>query len=1009
MAKKRSLSVSIQMVFFVLLTFFLKAQQTITYSKQNLNESLSSELSQKGFIGLSDAMAWKVLSEPDLSRIYEKSVIEKHKLITIIKGLQRGDLYAEALALELLIVADPAAKNILSFSLSSYHFKKENYAEAIEYFERTDPTYFSNDVNELIQFQKGICYFSLRQFNNAKPFFQSLVQIENSSYVSPSKYYLGFMAFSSQSFPEALSYFNNLIDDSYYKTVVPFYIAYIYYQLGDSERSIEIAERYMKGDGILHANETAQLLANIYFNKGLFEKSNALYEKSISAGVVLEPVQRYELGVGYFGVGNSDKSITVLKSLSGGSDSVSAQSMFFLANAYLNSGDKKQARNSFSLSLSMLLSKERKELALFNYAKLSLEQGFMDEGFKKMNEFIQSFPQSKYSDNAREVLVEYFSKTNEFKQAIALLEKYPGNEWSSRPLVHRIYFGRSLELLNESNYIQSLKYLDEVIKYKSSSFYYPALFWKGEIYQRQKLFQQSIKLFSEYLKVQSNPVGLANRINASYAIATAQYELGAFADALVSYERLKNDRLIIELKLKNELLLRAADCALMLNDVKKARLLYAQSLKEFNTDYAAFQIAIIEGIENPLEKIQLLSSLEKSQPNTTLLPKLTMEIADTYISEEKYAFAIPYLNKLMILVDDKDPLYTQALLKLGVVYSNLDRTEDAIIQFKKILAEFPSSSEAKDAIESAKAIYVESGRMGEFTEFLRIGKVELGLIEKDSLTFQFVQKKMLDANTSSSYAAIESYLSDFPNGLFTAEVLNYKVQLLQSDKRWKEMLDVVDQVLNQKGSKYREQSLRLAASVQFFEFKNYSKTTSLFEELLRFSNSPEIRLESLKGIVRSFYHLRDWDKGYSYAEQLLKVDANPDDYAYSNLIVGYQEQNNQLFDLSSQYFNKVLNAGSTILKPEAAFQYSYNIYKSADYGEAEKTIVSLIKKYGTDEFWNTKCYILLGDIFIAQKDFFNARATLQSVFDNSFNEELKKEASEKLKKLTDLEHKTNSK
>jgi len=384
-----------------------------------------------------------------------------------------------------------------------------------------------------------------------------------------------------------------------------------------------------------------------------------------------------------------------------------------------------------------------------------------------------------------------------------------------------------------------------------------------------------------------------------------------------------------------------------------------------------------------------------------------LEIGDTYIAEEKYELALPYLNKLMLLVKDKDQYYSQALLKLGVVYFNLDRPDDALIQYKKILTNFPSSDIAKDAMESAKTIYIESGRVKEFSDFLSLGGMQLASFQKDSLTYQFVQKKFLDTDIMSAYSAIETYLKDFPNGLFVSEILNYKIQLLRKEKKWVELLRTIDMLLAGKGSKYIDQSLRLAASVAFAELKNYGLAKKYFEDLLAATISSEIQLESLRGLVRSDYHLRNWEDGSIHAEQLLKLEVTPDDQAYSNLIIGYQEQKNQLFELSSEYFNKVLNSTSTILKPEAAFQYSFNSFKSGDYNTSEKITISLIEKYGSDDYWNTKCYILLGDIFIAEKDYFNARATLKSVSENTTSPELKIEAIEKLKKLSELDRKNN--
>ena len=57
--------------------------------------------------------------------------------------------------------------------------------------------------------------------------------------------------------------------------------------------------------------------------------------------------------------------------------------------------------------------------------------------------------------------------------------------------------------------------------------------------------------------------------------------------------------------------------------------------------------------------------------------------------------------------------------------------------------------------------------------------------------------------------------------------------------------------------------------------------------------------------------------------------------------------------------------------------------------------------------WVTKSYILLGDIYFKQKDYFNAKATFQSIVDNSIVPEFKKEAQEKLNRVMDEEGKSS--
>ena len=74
--------------------------------------------------------------------------------------------------------------------------------------------------------------------------------------------------------------------------------------------------------------------------------------------------------------------------------------------------------------------------------------------------------------------------------------------------------------------------------------------------------------------------------------------------------------------------------------------------------------------------------------------------------------------------------------------------------------------------------------------------------------------------------------------------------------------------------------------------------------------------------------------------------------------------------------------------------------------EAEKSAFEVISKSGSYEDWVAKSYLLLGDIYFKQKDYFNAKATYQSIFDNTSVEAIRKEAEAKLQDVKEAEKKT---
>jgi hypothetical protein len=71
--------------------------------------------------------------------------------------------------------------------------------------------------------------------------------------------------------------------------------------------------------------------------------------------------------------------------------------------------------------------------------------------------------------------------------------------------------------------------------------------------------------------------------------------------------------------------------------------------------------------------------------------------------------------------------------------------------------------------------------------------------------------------------------------------------------------------------------------------------------------------------------------------------------------------------------------------------------------EAENAAGKNIKQSAGYEYWVVKTYLLLGDILVREKDYFNAKATLQSVVQHTKIPELKVEATRKLEELKGLE------
>jgi len=111
------------------------------------------------------------------------------------------------------------------------------------------------------------------------------------------------------------------------------------------------------------------------------------------------------------------------------------------------------------------------------------------------------------------------------------------------------------------------------------------------------------------------------------------------------------------------------------------------------------------------------------------------------------------------------------------------------------------------------------------------------------------------------------------------------------------------------------------------------------------------------------------------------------------------------YDLAIGTFRTVVSQNKAALAAEARYEIANCLLAQGKLAEAEKAAFETVNKSGSYDFWVVKSYILLGDIYFRQKDYFNAKATFQSIVDNAANPDLKSEAQAKLDLVTEEEKK----
>ncbi len=904
------------------------------------------------------------------------------------------------------VVSNEPRRQLMSYHLAKFYFVKEDFSNAIDYYQRAGLENLNNEEIAELKFEKAYCYFNLKQFNEAKPLFDEIHQLPDNKYYIPANYYYGFISYFDRQFNEALKAFKLVESQEAYKGVVPYYIAEIYYFQGKKEEALRYGESVLGRPGTLfYQKEMNLLIGQIYFEKKNYQKALPLLAAYVKSSEKVSKEIMYELSYCYYDANQLNKAIEGFKQLSTEKDSMGQNSMYLLGDCYLRTNQKANARNAFQYSAYNSSNKLQQQISRFNYAKLSYELGFQDIALSEMKKYLVDYPGSEYDTEAKEIMVDLLTNTSNFSDALALYESFGKPTASMQKVYPRILYGRAVELINDQQVNRADEMFTKILALPVSAVTPYANFWKGEIAYRNNEYDIAIRYLSLYLEANVPPQGEANTGTVKYNLGYCWLQKENYAKALTYFEQITKIVSVTSPAMDLDAYVRSADCYLMNRDYTKANSMYDHVVNNAlpQSDYAMLQKALIAGVKSSSEKIKILNNLIKQYPKSNLVPDVNMEIALTYIADEKFALAIPYLN-VLLNAPDAGGLKPRAYLKLGLCYYNTDKYDEALSNYQTLVDRYPQSSEADEATDIMKNIYVETGKPDEYIEMMRRSGKNISVSEADSLTYTAAALRYNNNDCNAAITGFKNYIVKFPNGSYILDAHYFSSDCYNKNKDWQNALTGYDYINSTGLNRYFEKATLEAARISYFELKDYAKAKKYFESLTGGALSQENQLEALRGLVRCYYLLKDYTRANNAAKDLLtKKGISTDDKSVAFLVLGKSQQVNNDCVSAITSFKSCAAINKVSWGAEARYEIANCQFIMGNLSTAEKSALAVIKETGSYDNWVTKSYILLGDIFMQQKDYFNAKATYESVAKNSVIPELKDEAQQKLDKAIEAE------
>ena len=943
-----------------------------------------------------------------------QNIIESHKNK---KDLIRIDAeyYAAASSIELFnkdgewrmnrfIEQHPESNKIkwAYFYLGKSNFRKKKYTETIEYLEKVDIYDLSKEDLAELYFKRGYSYLQTNKIEKAKNDLYEIKDVDN-KYAKPANYYYSHIAYTEKNYSVALEGFTRLLNDETFGSVVPYYIAQIYFLQGKYDDVIRVAPALLNDSQYVQkTGEINRIIGESYYNKTLYKEAIPFLLK----GATGTSYDNYQLGFAYYKSNDLKTAATYFEKATSKNDSLAQNAFYYLADCYLKLNDKTKARSAYYSAYSLSFDAKIKEDALFNYAKLCYETGFSpyNDAIRSFLIYISQYPQSPNKEEAYTYLINCFHSIKNYEGAMHIIEKMNTEDIRIKQVYQKLVYFRAINFYNNASPDSAKKYFNMAFKLNTDIVVSAqSKYWLAELSYQNKAYNNAIETWETF---QLMPGAFSSKEYelSNYNIGYAYFMNKNYDEAGISFRKFLLNKNITDASKAADATLRTADCYFMNKTYNSAAEYYetAVALNKNDIDYAMYQKALCEGLQkNYKSKINDLSALQQKFPSSNYIVSSTYETAESYKAINDNDNAIAYYQKII----DKYPAspYVQKSIKtIGFLYYNQNKNDKAFEYLDKIVKQDPKSDEAKDAIEIIKKIFKEQKKPEEMEAYMQSIGSSVSIDELDETYWQkasdlYYEKKDCDA----SIPEMQKYMSKFPNGKYITEANFCFAECAYSKANYLDALVSYKYVLSKSRSIHTETSL-VKASYILFKDKNYAEALPLYLQLDDLAETAQNKLSAKLGAMRSAFCIKSYEVCIDACNKVMNIDK----ISQQQLAESHQLKAKSLYETNKrdeavtdfQYLTKNAKNESGA---EAYYYLALIHFQKKELKETEKTINTLIAyNYSTND-WNTKAMLLMSDVYVEKNEINNAEVILQSVIDNADKPEYTDMAKQKLQEIKD--------
>ncbi|WP_297334875.1 tetratricopeptide repeat protein [Algoriphagus sp.] len=894
--------------------------------------------------------------------------------------------------------------NSAGLYLGDHYFYKRNYPAAVDAYQLVDTDKLDNAAKADVLFKQGYAHFLSKEYAKAVPFFdQSKVLGEPISF--DAYYYSGFIALENGENQKAIADLQAASRTPFYANKVPYLIAALYYQQGSYEELISYAEPKLGSTANLDRKEMIHLyLAEAYFAKKEFAKAAENYDAFVNARKgELTREQVYKGGIAQFELGNFPRATDYLKVSASSTDELGQASSYYLGHAYLKQDNFQFAGTSFKAAADASFNPEIKEESLFNFAKANLQKGSFQAGISGLDEYLNEYPNGKFRSEAETLLSEALINTSDYLRAIEQMDRITNKSPRIREAYQRVAFYQAMVYYRDQRYPGAISYLEKSLEYPvNRDLVLESHFWKGEIFAASDDLPSAIKSYNAALdKGRTTSSAYLNK--SVYGLGYAYFNSQQYSQA-EEYFKTYTDRMRNRQDKENydDAMLRLGDCYYVQKRFTEAESVFQQAINERNSgiDYALFRLAVVQNFQSSNgNAISNLNQLISNYPNSLYIEDALYQRGQIYMEETRYQEAAAGFTDL-IRRRPNSPFVPFALEGRAVANFSLQNYDQTIEDYRIILAQHPNSENAETALKGLQETLALQGRSGEFSNYLteyKAANPDGGSVQ--SLEFEAAKSLYFEKNFQQATQALEDYLQSYPQSGQKADALYFLGDSYYQQEQFDRALQAFKRLENEPASPQRMRAIQRMGAIEL-DRKNFNEAIPYLEMASENARNKVEEVEALQGLLQAYLETKKYNQVISTAERLEIQDGIIPESTPKALLAKAKAQfalNRN--DAAEVTLSVLVDEYKTEQGAEGLFLLAENYQKKGAIDQSNEAIFDQSPPFADFGYWYGRMFLLLAENYLAAGEDFQAKATLESVVENTTNDEIRQLAETKLQSL----------